>query len=157
MAYMSYEAYLNILISRLDQAVWEKEREFFSKDTYRGTEGKLIWISEQCGNFSWERGTRPYQTIRKTSKLRSKMSHAKPSKFTEEIIHGEDEEINWWARDDFQEVNPKFVGRVLDDFEELFMEYIHESVKPWIKDPWLQTGALKGTGGYAVSSTEPAP
>ncbi len=156
MAYLSYEAYLNILLSRLDQTVWENEREFFSKGKYRGTEGKLIWIAEFCGDFSWDRGSRPYQTIKKMSQLRNRMAHAKPSSFTEEIIHNDDDDINWWARDAFEEVNQDFVSRVLDDFE-IFMEYVHESVKSWIKDPWLQAGALKGPGGYATSSTGPAP
>ncbi len=41
MAYLTYEAYLNFLGTRVTPSDWENEREFFRKAPYKGTEGKL--------------------------------------------------------------------------------------------------------------------
>ncbi|MDA2935136.1 hypothetical protein MYX82_12470 [Acidobacteria bacterium AH-259-D05] len=152
MAYLAYEAYLNLLLSRLDPAIWENEREFFSKGEYRGTEGKLQWISEFCGGFSWNRGARPYQTIHKMGKLRDRMTHAKPFCYSSSTEHTEENEPNWWPRDAYDDVKPELVEVVIHDFDE-FMEFVHERVKHLIDDPWLRAGALKGTGSYSMSST----
>jgi hypothetical protein len=63
MAFLAYEAYLNLLISRRDPAVWQNERTFFSQSPYRGIEGKLEWLTDYCGQFKVNKGARPYQTV----------------------------------------------------------------------------------------------
>jgi len=156
MAYLAYESYLNLLLSRLDPAIWEKEREFFSTGEYRGTEGKLQWISESCGGFSWNRGTRPYQTICRMRKLRNRMAHAKPFLYASLTEHAEENEPNWWPRGAYDDVKPELVEVVMHDLEE-FMEFVHERVKDRINDPWLEAGALKGTDSCSTSSTTIAP
>lgn len=155
MAYFAYEAYLNLLISRLDKDTWEKERAFFSKGKYQGIEGKLRWISEKCGAFTWDKGDRPYQTIAKMAKLRDRMAHGKPYQFSSTTEHSEDEEPDWWPRDAYHDVRPEFVSEVIQDFEE-FMEFVHNYAKPQINDPWLKDGALGGSSAHASSSTTPA-
>jgi hypothetical protein len=152
MAYLAYEAYLNLLLSRLDQEVWENERACFSKGKYRGTEGKLRWISEHCGEFAWDKGARPYQTIAKMAKLRDCMAHGKPYQYSTTTEHSEEGEPEWWPRNAYHDVKPEFVADVIHDFEE-FMEFVHEHVKDRIEDPWLKAGALKGSSAYATSST----
>lgn len=155
MAYLAYEAYLNLLLSRLDSTIWKSEREFFSKGKYRGTEGKLRWISDFCDGFAWNKRARPYLTIARMAKLRNRMAHGKPYAYTRTTEHAEDEEPDWWPQDAFHDIKPEFVSAVIQDVEE-FMEFIHERVKDRIEDPWLQAGPLDGTSGYATSSTKVA-
>ena len=76
MAYFSYEAYLNLIGARIDPAAWKDERKFFSRQPYRGTEGKLKRICEQIG-IEIERDKRPYLTIRGLKTLRNFLAHGK--------------------------------------------------------------------------------
>ena len=155
MAYLSYEAYLNLLLSKLDPVTWAKERTHFSKGKFRGTEGKLRWIAGLCGKFSWKRGARPYQTVKKLEALRDRMVHAKPYSYADAVEHPEDREPDWWPRHVYAEVDPTFARTTLKDVE-CFMEYVHSQVVSRLHDPWLKAGALKGVTGYATSSTSVA-
>src|SRR3989304_5220155 len=44
--YFVFEAYINYLGETLDKDTWQKEGAFFSKEPYRGTEGKLKKLLE---------------------------------------------------------------------------------------------------------------
>ena len=155
MAYLAYEAYLNLLLDRLDPETWSNERRFFSQGEFRGTEGKVRWIAKLCGDFEINKGTCPYQTIQNLSGLRDRMVHAKPVTYSETTVHHEDTEPDWWPHAAYPEIDPDYAHRALEDVE-AFMEYVHDKVKDRLKDPMLKAGALKGPAAYATTSSKPA-
>jgi len=84
MAYFAYEAYLNLIGPHIDRETWKNEREFFSKSTYRGTEGKLKWICAKIG-INIERDKRPYITMRELKRLRDFLAHGKREVYAYEV------------------------------------------------------------------------
>lgn len=155
MAYLAYEAYLNLLLDRLDPETWSNERRFFSQGEFRGIEGKVRWIAKLCGDFEIDKGSRPYQTIQNLGNLRDGMVHAKPVTYSETTVHHEDAEPDWWPREPYPEIDPDYVRVALEDVE-AFMEYVHDKVKDRLRDPMLKAGALTGPTAYATTSSKPA-
>lgn len=152
MAYLSYEAYMNLIGDRLDPDAWADEKVFFNQKEYYGIEGKLKRIQEIAGNFGVDAGKRPYQTVKMLGKFRTELVHAKVNKYAETIKHHEDYEPDWWPNDSFPCVTEDNARKAMQDVEE-FIEYVHEQVKPYIGDRWLKDKALKGLYGYASGST----
>lgn len=83
-AYFAFEAFINFLGECLDPEAWENEKNFFSKRTYYGIEGKIKRLAERLPNFVFEKGQRPYQIIKKVGKFRTLLAHGKPYHFTKE-------------------------------------------------------------------------
>src|SRR4030095_6767184 len=92
--YLAYEAYLNFVGIRLDPDAWKNEREFFSKDPYTGTAGKLKRISEKL-SIQVDRAQRPYQSIKALEKLRNYLAHGKPEiyAFVADVKDGEEPDM----------------------------------------------------------------
>ncbi len=154
--YLSYEAYLNLLVSELEPTVWANEKTFLSSSgKYPGAEGKLKWIQENISGLTVNKGERPYQTIRKVKNLRDKLSHGKPYNYADEAVHTEDSEPLSWPRGSFGEISEEFAKQAIQDLEE-FMEYLHTHVHPKLRNLWLKAGALKGTTAYQTSETSVA-
>ena len=77
MAYFTFEAYLNFVGSSVEPAAWKDERNFFSKDQYRGTQGKLKLLCEKY-EIKVDPDKRPYLTVRELGWLRDYLAHGKP-------------------------------------------------------------------------------
>lgn len=120
---LTVEAYCNFVISVLDPATFEKEREEFRG----GTDAKVQWVCEKA-EFSLDHGARPYQTFKSLSKLRDRIVHAKPDVYEDEITHSADEESPFMQAGELERlVSPDQRARAFEDVESL-CETIHEKV-----------------------------
>jgi hypothetical protein len=130
--YFTYEAYLNVVGPRIDSKTWSNEREFFSKDPYRGTQGKLDWICEKIG-IEVERGKRPYQTITELAKLRDLLAHGKIDSYTFEVDVKEGKQPDLFRDLQlYKMVNREKADRALKDTED-FIEYLHDQIREKLK------------------------
>jgi len=127
MAYFTYEAYLNLVGPHIHRVAWKNEREFFSKDPYRGTEGKLNLVCERLG-IKIDRGQRPYQTIHELKRLRDFLAHGKPQFYAYEV-EVEQEQTADLFRDItiYKMVTRDKADRALKDTEE-FLEYLRSKI-----------------------------
>jgi hypothetical protein len=124
MAYFTYEAYLNFVGSRIEPTVWKDERKFFSKDPYRGTQGKLKLLCEKCG-IEVDRHKRPYATVQELGRLRDYLAHGKPDFYELEVDVEEGKEPDMFGNLKIYDlVSRDKAHRTLQDTEE-FIEYLH--------------------------------
>jgi hypothetical protein len=124
MAYFTYEAYLNFVGSRIEPTAWKEERKFFSKDPYRGTQGKLKLLCEKCG-IEVNRDKRPYVTVRELGRLRDYLAHGKPDRYALEVDVEEGKEPDMFGNLKIYDlITRERADRTLQDTEE-FIEYLH--------------------------------
>ena len=79
-AFFAFEAYLNEMGRWLDSEVWNREREFFAREKYRGTLGKFKYLAEKTG-YTYSSDTRPFQTVRSLAKVRDLLAHGRVEAF----------------------------------------------------------------------------
>ena len=84
-AYLAFEAFINFLGECLDPDAWRNEKTFFNQPSYYGIEGKIKRLAERLPNFVFEKGQRPYQTIKKVGKFRTILVHGKPYHYEKEV------------------------------------------------------------------------
>jgi hypothetical protein len=94
-AYLAFEAFINLLGECLDPDVWKNEKSFFNQKPYYGIEGKIKRLAEKLPNFIFEKGKRPYQTIKKVGKFRTLVVHGKPYYFEKEGSKTDMFELIW--------------------------------------------------------------
>ncbi|MEX2409943.1 MAG: hypothetical protein WD607_01000 [Candidatus Paceibacterota bacterium] len=118
--YFTLESYLNYLGDTAFSETWANEREFFSINEYKGTLGKLQWLSEQLNitqvsDFS----KRPGQTISNLNKIRNCLVHGgleKNEAFDE--IDFEDLTIETMLKNSIEKrKHDKFLDHCFDDIE----------------------------------------
>lgn len=154
MAYLTYEAYINFLGDRFAPDIWKNEREFFSRGTYHGIEGKLKKIQERCPLTGIVKGKRPYRTIKKLKNLRDFLSHCKPDKYMKTIIHSRDNEPPLFGKYDKLGtlVSEEEAEIAVADVKE-FVEFLHKQAAKHTKDIWFGEEALTGIRGYSWSDS----
>ena len=81
MGYMTFEAYINFLGSRLQPELWKGERTEFRAPPYNGARGKLLKLCELHSVPYPDKGRRPFQSIIKLNALRDLVAHGKPEIF----------------------------------------------------------------------------
>jgi hypothetical protein len=127
MAYFTYEAYLNLIGPHIDHEAWKKEREFFSRAPYRGTEGKLNRICHKLG-IDIDRANRPYQTIGELKRLRDFLAHGKPDVYAYEIEVDQGQTPDMFREVSIYEmITREKVDRTLKDTEE-FLENLRAKI-----------------------------
>ena len=127
MAYFTYEAYLNFVGSRIEPTKWREERKFFSKDPYRGTQGKLKLLCEKCG-IEVDPDKRPYVTIRELGRLRNYLAHGKPDIYAFEVDVEAGKEPDMFGHLKIYDlVTREKADRTLEDTEE-FIEYLQATI-----------------------------
>jgi hypothetical protein len=72
--FLAYEAFVNFCGFALRPDLWENERDNFRNI---GLEGKLEKIVEKVPHFTWDKGRKPYQTIKKMQRFRDIATHGK--------------------------------------------------------------------------------
>lgn len=77
MTFFTLESYLNYLGEIIDPDTWKIERDFFRRKPYIGTIGKLHYLADYCGLKPFDRGKRPFQTIKQLSRLRDFLAHGR--------------------------------------------------------------------------------
>jgi len=127
MAYFVYEAYLNLVGARVDREAWQNERQFFSRQPYRGTDGKLRRICEEIG-IEIERDKRPFKTILELARLRNFLAHGKREVYAYDVDvkKGQDPDM-FDGLSIYKMVTRTKSDRALIDIEE-FIEYLHAKI-----------------------------
>lgn len=124
MAYFTLEAYLNFVGSSLEPAAWKDERNFFSKDPYRGTQGKLKLLCEKY-QIKLDPDERPYLTVREAGRLRNYLAHGKPDRYASEVDVEEMKVPDMFrGLKIYDLVTREKADRTLRDTEE-FIEHLH--------------------------------
>ena len=152
MAYFTYEAYLNFLGDCVAPKIWRNERNYFSKEPHRGTEGKLRKLAAICG-FDVETGKRPHQTIVDLEQLRDFVAHGKPDKYDATVRHHPGREPRMFGYDTLSKrVTQEKAERAIADVEK-FIECLHERCRESVRDLRYGPKALKGSLGYSSAGT----
>ena len=68
LSFFSFEGLLNYIGEELYPEEWAGEKAFFAEDPYRGTAGKLQFLSDRLA-VSVDRSRRPYQSFQSLSKF----------------------------------------------------------------------------------------
>ena len=156
MAYFTYEAYLNFLGDRIDKDTWAKEKVFFSKHPYRGTEGKLLKLQEVLGMPPAQSGSRPYATISELASLRNTVAHGKPEQFTIGVQHSSNRQpsnMKPWLRDRVTRPNAE---RAFIDVEQ-FVNAMHAQAVEKVGSSVVQPHALRGSLAFSLGTTTAVP
>jgi hypothetical protein len=103
MAFMTFEAYINYLGTKLAPDIWKDERNNFRSPPYKGTSGKLLKLCELYNVAFPTKGGRPYQSVVRLNNLRDIIAHGKPDEFEITIRHPVDK-------------NPALIKYNLDEF-----------------------------------------
>jgi hypothetical protein len=96
---------------------------------------------------------RPFSTILELKKLRDLIAHAKPEKFTGEVVHAANEPAPFHVPTLRSMFTPKEkLSRAVHDVEQ-FLNQIHNLAAPKVKDIWFGKEALYGPQQYSVGDT----
>jgi hypothetical protein len=74
MAFLAFEAFVNFCGFVRLPALWREEKKHFKG---KGIEGKLGALVASLPGFAWEKGQRPYQTIKTLEAFRDTVAHGK--------------------------------------------------------------------------------
>ncbi|MBE3099862.1 MAG: hypothetical protein IMZ44_22320 [Planctomycetes bacterium] len=72
MGFLAFEAFVNFCGFVLLPEKWKEEKKNFKGE---GIEGKLKAIKKELPGFSWQKGRRPYQTIKNLERFRDIIAH----------------------------------------------------------------------------------
>lgn len=153
-AFHAFEAYLNYLGFKLAPEIWEKEREFFNEESYKGFYGKVRKVFELCGMEEPSRGKRPYSTIRSLKVLRDTIAHGKVEKIKRTVVHRVDERVPTLSWDLALQVSSKLAARAVADVDQV-AKILHEAAKSRLptEDVWYGDLPFGGVHSYAKHKT----
>jgi len=149
MAYFTYESYLNFLGEFIAPEIWKEERVFFNSPEHKGTNGKLKKILEIINKPIFNKGERPYQTIKFLNTYRNSITHGKQEHFVFSAKHGHNSEPDMLNSDIMNSASLKNAERVLEDIQNM-IEILHNNSKPFISDKKFPTKAISGVTAVAV-------
>lgn len=152
MGYMVFEAYLNYIGDEVAPEIWIKEREFFSKPEFKGSEGKPRFLLERYGIDYPNKSIRPFASVFALKAIRDEIAHAKPHRVTQSVTHPSDAIAPFTKRWLENRVNETEATRLLDDLN-TFIEEIHSAFRNSEDGHLLWSYALKGAMGFGGSST----
>jgi hypothetical protein len=155
MGYMVFEAYLNYVGEALAPVEWDDEKEFFSKPPYKGSQGKLLFLLNRYQIDSFDKSTRPFNSVFALKSIRDEIAYAKPHHEAQSVTHPSTV-IAPFTRPWLQNrVNEKEATRLLVDLE-TFINTIHQSFKG-CKDgsKLLIEHPLNGLLGFGIGQTIP--
>jgi hypothetical protein len=152
----SMEAYLNFIGERLDPETWKNEREFFSKQPYRGFSGKMKKVLELVGMPEPSRDDRPYSTVWLLKNLRDQIAHPKTERYSFTTDRHPDEGIGIFHVAPFQGLVTKENAQAAYEDIEAFADALHELAKPKLRDVVVGSRAFRGPLSLGSGSTHVA-
>lgn len=155
MAYFCYEAFLNHLLLHIAPEVWEKEKELFSKQPYKGTEGKLKKVCEVAGLPFPDKGSNQYQQIKLLKQLRDFVAHGKTEQYREIVQAKSGHEVANVQSRLHGFVTKKNVERAIPALKEFIISLNHQ-VRSKTGCDRLSLRPLQGMSGHAVASEIPS-
>jgi hypothetical protein len=150
MTFFTLEAYLNYLGDIIDPGTWKNENEFFSKRPYIGTIGKLDFLIEKCGMSKYDRGKRPFQTLKKLKRIRDFLAHGKPEKIKTRVKYSEGKFPDYVKSYLGKNISEKEANRALEDTEKVINE-LHMAAKAKFPSKNLSQQPLNGSLGFQIS------
>ncbi|MFZ3320753.1 MAG: hypothetical protein WA190_00165 [Usitatibacter sp.] len=155
-AFHALEAYLNYVGELLAPGIWKTEREFFSKQPYRGFDGRFRKVLELCEIAEPSREARPHSTVWLLKSFRDLIAHGKPEHISHIVTHAAGEYVPRMQTILQTLVTKENTYRARDDILSVANE-IHGAAKPKIKDNWFgAAGPFEGALGYATGSSRVA-
>lgn len=149
-ALLALEAYLNFVGERIAPEIWKDERKFFTKEPYRGFDGKLRKVLDLVGVPEPARDVRPYSTVWLLKDLRDLIAHAMPMRFGSVIEHRANEELSMFHSPLRDIITHENAERARDDIK-AFTDSIHRAAIPKVTDIWFGPVAFGGTVQYSSS------
>jgi hypothetical protein len=142
------EAYLNYVGELLAPQIWANERKYFSKNPFRGFDGKVRKVLELVGLPEPDRDLRPYSTVWSLKDLRDTIAHARPERFSGTYEHPGDADMPFQTTPlDSVATRANAEMARLDITQ--FIEAIHTAAKPRVTDVWFGSVALEGPRQYS--------
>jgi hypothetical protein len=153
MAYLTYEAYLNYVGETVAPEDWKQERELFSAEPYKGTNGKLKRLRELYNLPYPDMGAKPFIAISELKALRDAVVHARPVRGVHEAIHPSTKVAasppGWLSRS----FTPRKVKQMLGNMEAA-IEALHADFLATMDGHALWPYPLKGTFGVGTGFAE---
>jgi hypothetical protein len=117
--YLAFEGFVNFLGAKIAPAEWRNEREAFSREPYRGTQGKLDFLLARL-KLDFPKGSRPYQTFREVERRRDYMVHSRPE-VVDSVVRASTPAGLPRSKEPelFTHSDPSFVRRAFDDIEDI--------------------------------------
>jgi hypothetical protein len=148
MAYTAFEAFVNFCGFILFPNLWANERTYFSGKN-SGIEAKLSKLQEKLPEFDWQKGKRPYQTIRQLKKLRDSMVHGKVIASRYETTPCDDGMDIKWKLSWNTFVSVKQAEGSMNDIK-TFCQALLDAMREQSDHPHLNFKAFEGSLGSAV-------
>jgi len=150
----AFEAYLNYLISKIDEDIAKIERKYFGpKGDYPGMKGKIKWILEKLELPQANYGSYPYQKLREIISTRDSYAHGKPEscEITETHINPDHDISPPWYTDSVSKEDIEQIMACIMDIT----NNMHQVAKSFLGSPiWWGEDALTGPLSYASGGTE---
>jgi hypothetical protein len=152
-SYMAFEAFINFFGYILFTEEWKDEKSYFrGKRKGDVIETKILKLIEKLDDFKWEKGKRPYQSIKELKAFRDMVSHGKVKTSQYEAIRtGNGRHIKWvhdW--DDFISIE-KVENYFMKDIK-TFCQSLLLSMRKKSKHPHLIFNAFEGSLASAEGS-----
>jgi len=132
------EAYLNYVGEKLAPDLWKDEREYFSRQPYRGFDGKIRKVLELAGLSEPPRNQRPYSSVWTLKKLRDLLAHGKVEVIDTSIEHAADEPSPW-VRTELDSLVTEANAAIARDDVMSIAQAIHNATKPKVRDVWFRS------------------
>jgi hypothetical protein len=145
------EAHANYLLEAVCPTAYENERTLFSKGPYRGTLGKLRFLSE-CLNVSLDKGRRPFQTVKQLFDWRNLIAHSRIERPKEKIECTDLDKIPLPESRRVNAYKEPWAGRIFEDSQDLcssLQRAAHDKGAKGILGPEAFSGFL-GTRGTQI-------
>ena len=140
-AFHALEAYINYAGEILSPELWKTERDYFSKNPYKGFDGKIRKLFELCKINEPSRLERPYSSVWKLKSLRDSIAHAKLEKKTYVITSNTSEMISLHQEPFNGAVTHENALTAVEDVSAL-IHFIHGNAKKNSNDFWFQYDPL---------------
>jgi hypothetical protein len=153
MSYMAFEAFINFSGYILFPEEWKDERNYFKcKGKGDVIEIKISKLLEKLDDFKWEKGKRPYQSIKELKAFRDMVSHGKVKTSQYEAIRTDDGSHIEWTHDwDNFILIEKIDNYFLTDIK-TFCQSVLDSMRKKSDHPHLIFNAFEGSLASAQGS-----
>lgn len=116
--YLAFEAFLNYIGEKAYPEVWEKEKEIFNDEPYRGTLGKFRYVANDLSvAVDWSRP--PAQTVKTLDKRRHKIVHPRSEIVDQSVKYSDLHKVATVDPEIYSFGDPNFVERAFNDVETL--------------------------------------
>jgi len=148
MSYMAFEAFINFSGYILFPEEWKDEKNYFKvegKGKGDVIETKISKLLEKLDDFKWEKGNRPYQSIKKLKAFRDMVSHGKVKTSQYEAIRTDDGSHIEWTHDWDDFISIEKVDTVFMNDIKVFCQSLLDSMRKKSDHPHLIFDAFKGS------------